>query len=367
MEEIKKFFMTPKNLILLVAGPLFFTFLFGMVYRNDYLNDIPTAILDMDKSANSRMLVTEFEQNDRYSVKYFPSNTEGLRELIENKKVHAALFIPPDFDQDIKKGKGTKAALFIDGSNIAIGNNALSSGLEILNTVNGGIHMNLLQAKGVPPRLSENYAKIFEFESRVLWDPKLSYKYYIIPGIVIMVVQQLFLSAFTPNFVADPKNILEKSFIHAFMGAFTYLLCLFMLENIVGIHLNGNPLIASGLMGVYLLCLIGISMVIGSLLRNPLKVTQFCMMLSVPTMLTAGYIWPSFAVPKWTEILVKIFWPLTYILSPIRDFLIKGRFPEGFITNFMQLLAFGLGWAVLGYFLMKKQLKTQKREESEIG
>ena len=105
------------------------------------------------------MLVTEFEQNDRYSVKYFPSNTEGLRELIENKKVHAALFIPPDFDQDIKKGKGTKAALFIDGSNIAIGNNALSSGLEILNTVNGGIHMNLLQAKGVPPRLSKTMPK----------------------------------------------------------------------------------------------------------------------------------------------------------------------------------------------------------------
>ena len=108
--------------------------------------------------------------------------------------------------------------------------------------------MNLLQAKGVPPRLSENYAKIFEFESRVLWDPKLSYKYYIIPGIVIMVVQQLFLSAFTPNFVADPKNILEKSFIHAFMGAFTIYLPVYARKYSRN-PFNGNPLIASGLMG----------------------------------------------------------------------------------------------------------------------
>ena len=81
-------------------------------------------------------------------------------------------------------------------------------------------------------------------------------------------------------------------------------------------------------------------MVIGSLYET-LESDAVLYDASVPTMLTAGYIWPSF-VPKWTEILVKSFAFDVYPF-PIRDFLIKGRF-GGFHHKFHATACFWFGW-----------------------
>ena len=366
VEEIKKFFKVPKNLIFMIGGPLFFTIFFGMVYSNDYLNDVPMAILDMDKSPTSRMIVKAFDDNQRYIVDYYPSNTEELKDIIREKKAFVGVMVPPNFEKDIKAGKGTKAVMLVDGSDIAVGNNALATGLEILNTVNGGINMKVLKGKNVPPKLSENYAKLFNFNSRVLYDPKLSYKYYVMPGMVIVLVQQLFLSVFVPNFVEDRRNIVFKSMIHIAVGIIAYGVCLIALDKIVGVKLMGNISTAMGFMGVYLTCLLGVALTIGSLFRDRLKVTQFCMMMSLPTFLTAGYMWPMFMMPNSIKLIVKSIWPLIYIVTPLRDYLIKGQFPNGFASNMVQLVIFGAVWFVLGYMCMKLMFKKEYEGEEEV-
>lgn len=358
IEELKKFFSVPKNSVFLIAGPIALTLLFGYVYSSDYLDHVPLAVLDMDQSSLSRSIVKEFDDHAKYDLLYYVEDSTSLEQLIADKKVKIGLFIPPKFERDIKSKKGATAALIIDGTNIAIGNNAIAGGSEILNTINAGITIKTLEGRSVPPRLASNYAQFFKINTRILWDEKLTYKTYMLPGMILVLVQQLFLSIFVVNYIQDRKNVIEKAFIHIGVGTFSYFMCLFTMKNVLGISVRGDLVTATGLVFIYLCCLTGTGLTIGALTRDRLKATQFCMMMSLPTFMMAGYIWPAFKMPMGVTIFSKMLWPLIYMLSPLRDYVIKGVFPTGFTSSIVGLLVFGLVWLVIGVKLSNKLMEA---------
>ena len=358
VDELKKFLSKPTNLVFMVLGPLVFTYLFGYVYSNDYLNHVPIAILDLDQSSLSRSIVNEFDHNDRYSVDYIVKDMGALETVLNDSKASLGLFIPPDFEKDIKAKKGSTAALIIDGTNVAIGNNVLATGSEILNTVNAGVSISFLEGKNVPPRLASNYAQLFKMNSRTLWDSKLSYKTYMMPGMILVLVQQLFLSIFVVNYIEDRSNLLFKALIHIAIGTITYLLCFMALKYSLNIALLGSGIVATGLVFLYLCCLVGIAITIGKVTNDRLRATQFCMMMSLPTFLTASYVWPAFKTPAAVSLFAKILWPLVYLVSPLRDYIIKGVFPVGFSATLIGLVCFGIVWLIIGLKAFNKSVEA---------
>lgn len=364
--EIIRFFKVPKNSVFLILGPLFFTIFFGFTYSSDYMNDIPLVVLDLDQTSTSRMIVDGFKENDRYDLVEVVTNTETLKERIEDRTAYIGLFIPPHFEGDLKAKRGSSALLMVDETNIAIGNSALTSGTEILHTLNAGLSMEVLKAKNFSPIKAENTAKLFQFENRNLYDSKLSYKYYVMPGMVVVLIQQLFLSIFVPNLVSDPRHVVAKCSVHVGVGMVSAAISLLALKHIVGVQLVGHIGIATLWLGIYLFSLIGISMVIAYIFNDRRKATQFCMILSLPTFLLAGYIWPLEAYPTWLAKAVPVFWPLVQVVSPIRDYLLKGTSPFVFKQQFVGLFFFAIGWLAIGVSIKIWRLLLEKKRVSAV-
>ncbi|BEP30291.1 ABC transporter permease [Helicovermis profundi] len=362
--EIKKFFSVPKNIVFLILGPLFFTLFFGLVYSNDYLNDVSMAVLDLDNSNLSRNVVREFDNNDRYDVLYYVKNMDELKNLVDSKKVYTGLFIPPNFEKNINNKKGEALGLLVDGTNIAIGNNAMATGTKIISSINKDITVKFLEDdKKVPEKLANNYANIFNITTRVLWDPKLSYKYYVMPGIILVLIQQLFLSVFTLNYIKNKENVFAKAFVHIIVSGLAFFISLNLLIKVLHINVLGNIYTATFMSMIYLMCLTGVAMVIGNIAKTRLVATQFCMMMSIPSFFTAGYVWPLFKMPHFIVIILKGVWPLIYMVSPLRDFIIKGVFPVGFTLNLAELFVFGIVWFGIGTLLSKRIARDKVQEE----
>lgn len=364
-EEGLKFLKVPKNLIFLILGPLFFTFFFGMVYYNDYLNDITVGVFDQDHSATSRMILQTFDDNDRFIVTETPGTQDAFKALMAEKKIHLGVFIPKGFEKDIRRGRDTGALLVVDGANIAIGNNALATAGEILNTLNAGVSIKVFEGKNASPESAEKLAKLFQFQGRVLYDSKLSYKYYVMPGLLMVLIQQLFLAVFVPNFIEDPVNPLRKCLVYSSAALLSYTLSLFVLKQVVGVHFNGSFLTAILLMGLYLFCLLGSALTLAALLRSRLVATQVCMMLSMPTFLLAGYVWPISQMPGALTLMVKLCWPLIHLLGPIRDVLVKGTSVGVFSGNLASVMVFGVVWFVIGSRLVKIRLGSFSEEAED--
>ncbi|HBV68288.1 MAG TPA: hypothetical protein DEF04_08965, partial [Clostridiales bacterium] len=70
--EFKSIFKNKGMMILLFIGPIFLTLYFGGVYCNDYLNDIPIAVLDEDNSSLSNLVTGYFLTSERFDVTNYP-------------------------------------------------------------------------------------------------------------------------------------------------------------------------------------------------------------------------------------------------------------------------------------------------------
>lgn len=364
-EEAIKFVKVPKNLVFLLIGPIIFAIIFGFVYYNDYLNDITVGVYDLDHSATSRMIIQTFDDSDRFQVTQTPSNQQDFKTLMDNREIHLGVFIPKGFEKDIKRGRDTGALLLVDGANIAIGNNALATAGEVLNTLNAGVAIKVFEGKNINPDSAEKLAKLFQIQGRVLYDSKMSYKYYVLPGIIMMVVQQLFLAIFVPNFVEDPVNPLQKALLCIGTVMLSYSASLVFLDHVIGVHFAGSKLLAIALLTLYLFCLMGTAMTLSAIFRNRMIATQICMMLSMPTFLLAGYVWPVSQMPPVLTFAVKLTWPMIHMLCPMRDMLVKATPLHIFYGNIGTLLVFGAVWFAIGSKLVKIRLSGAIEEKNK--
>lgn len=365
--EIKKFLREPKNIVLLLLGPIFFTIFIGGVYLKDYMKDIPIVVLDMDNSSVSRMIVNEFANHERYYISHEVNSLDELKNVIDSQNAYMGVYIPKNFYKDIKKQKSSNVAIIIDGSNATIGNTALAPASEILATLNAGINIKILEGKGLTPYTSYKLAKIFNFESRTLYDPKLTYKGYIMPGMVLVFVQQLFLSVFVPKIIEDRENIIIKALIYASTSVLSYIICIMVLNKFLNIEFKGSIVFPAIYVYLFILSLVGPSMVIASLFRDRLKVTQFCMVLSMPTFISAGYVWPTSQIPRSLLYTIKSTWPLIYTVSPVRDLLIKDTFIVVFKKEIISLCIFAGVWFLLGYILFKYTFGGSENEQERTA
>jgi ABC-2 type transport system permease protein len=102
------------------------------------------------------------------------------------------------------------------------------------------------------------------------------------------------------------------------------------------------------------------ALLISAFTRDVLKGSQICMFLSVPTLLTAGYVWPEYMMPEPLIIGVKLFWPLIYYAGPARDVLVKGV-PFHVIWPYVwQGLLYGIIWIPLAVAIYKKRLQVSQ-------
>lgn len=357
---------TKRSIAILTAGPIFFTLLFGGIYLNDYYNSIPFAVSDNDNSQLSRMVVSQFERSEKYELVGYADSPAELKTMLDAKKAHIGLYIPAGFEKDVKALKSPTAAVIVDGSNIAVANNAQAKASEILSTISAAASIKAMEAKGFMPETALNLAKVINIESRNLYDPKLTYKMYMMPGFIIILVQQLFMSALTPKLL-DRGRISFNAAGFSLLGALVYSLCMLVGRHALGMDFTGSIAVASLYVFLMLMALSGVAAIIAFSLGDALRATQLCMMLSMPTFLTAGYVWPLEQFNPALRAIVGAVWPAMYAVSPIRDVLVKNVPLGQFKGELLSLLAFGIAWGAAGYYVSKRTGHIKKRSAGGAG
>ena len=82
--------------------------LFGYAIRTE-VRHLPTVIMDESRSVASRSLVDAMRNTGNFAIVGEARSRDEIRLRIESGEVRAALIIPPDFANDLKRGKQGQA------------------------------------------------------------------------------------------------------------------------------------------------------------------------------------------------------------------------------------------------------------------
>lgn len=379
--------ITLKNIFLLTLGPILFISLLGLTFSKIFVEEIPMAVLDMDNSSVSRNLVKQFKETSKFKVTYYAQSNEELNEAIKSKKVSVGLIIPHNFAKDANAMKAPKTLLLIDETNIVIGNNAMSYGSEILNTVNAGIQLNVLQANGMVPYTAQKSVGSLSFTERILYDPQLSYMRYLLYAMVGAVVQQVYIGALAPALIEEKLSMVKmklrskegvrkllkisvKVLVFALMAAAGTTGSLYVAGKYFYLPLKGSLVDYFILLAVFLLDLTAVSFIFAFIFDAMDQCVRFSMFLSVPTFLTAGYVWPEYMMPMGFFSVVKKLWPLAYFINPLKTINLKGidfnviaPYVQGGIYYALFWLPLGVGlylFKIFGFKVVQRKLMKPK-------
>jgi len=170
---------------LLIGTPLGFTLLFGTIYAENVVNDIPLAVYDEDQSVLSRKLIQAYDDADRFTVVTYVTSEEEMRAKLMDGQALAALEIPKGFSKEIHLGNGADALLMVNSANNMFGNAALSASQEIARTFSVGVASELLEAGGLLPQAALSNAYPVRLGVRITGNPANGYASFMLSGLML--------------------------------------------------------------------------------------------------------------------------------------------------------------------------------------
>jgi len=338
-------------------------FIFGYAATFEVYH-VATVVLDLDHSQESRELISHFAGSGRFQIVEMAQNHAEIRQAIDRADAVVAIVIDAGFSENLRKGLSAPAQVVVDGTNSNTALIALGYVGQIVAAYAEDMGQDLKRrqhaAAPAPPTVT--------LEQRPWYNVDFNSRWFFVPGVIatltlIMIVNLTSFAVVREREVGTLEQImvtpvrplefiLGKSIPYFLIG-----LALTIVIAGVGtlwfqIPFRGNPFVLLIGTSFYLLCVLGIGLLISTVCRTQQQAFATNFFVINPAFILSGFSFPLASMPVFMQWLSNIN-PMTYYLVVIRGTFLKG---VGLNVLWPQMLAFAtLGVLLLGLSVLRFQ------------
>lgn len=346
-EEIHRMMADRNILLVLLIAPLVYTLVFGLTYENGKVYELPIVVVDESHTDISRSVIRALDAHEAISVAQVVSDESVIRDMMVREQAWAAVVLPRDLATGLKQGQQVQVPVFVNTSNIIIGNYAWKGVQTVLGTTGAMVGMDRMVRKGVPAgAVRASYAPV-DLQTRSLFNPASNYAFFVVPLLIILLVHQVValgagMSAakhaddHTDDLVASSAMkrgvrglFLRITHVQSRLMPYVAVGAVWIVLSIVGTHpWLGIPRPASFLSALVLGLLISwnaalLGTLAGSIVKDKIGVVQVLFFTSMPLLLVSGGSWPQQAMP-WAVRMISVALPTTHAMNGYRMLALEG-------------------------------------------
>jgi ABC-2 type transport system permease protein len=245
------------------------------------------------------------------------------------------LIIPPDYGKRLAAGESSQVAFVIDGSDPTIAATALSAATLIAQSKSTQVLQERLQARGQTTTSSQP----IEVRTQVWFNPDLISAYFMIPGLIGTILQQLAVMLTASSIVRErERGTIEQLIItpirswELIIGKLTPYVGLAFFDVIevlvLGVVVFKVPMVGDlgmllSVTMLFLVTALGIGLFISSVAKTQQEAQMWSMLIQLPSLFLAGIFFPIAAMPPFLQA-VSYFIPLRYFNEIVRAIMLKG-------------------------------------------
>ena len=330
--EFKRIFSNGVLLAIFFGAPIGYGILFGYVYQQAKVVDLPIVIVDQDQSPTTDKIIDAFEDNEVLLVVDVRSSDVNIINEMPVEQYAAVITLPSDFEKNILQKNHPEVRIDLNMANILNANTASKNISSVLMTLNAGIEIEGLKKQGLHPTQAKAAYESFKINFNKLYNSTGNYVTFMLPGLLAAIMQQVIFLAMALVFSRDFEDgyfitLTQKSkssFYHVMLKATPFLIMLpimwlfvsllFPYFNITAAIFNIPMLILTLLLT---LASMGIGMLFSIAIPSQLKATELLMVISTPAFILSGFTWPTIAIPDFITSIAQ-FIPVTQFLSGFR-------------------------------------------------
>lgn len=365
-KEFTQILRDPRTLALAVIMPILQLFLLGYAATSEVRN-VALAVVDRDRSPAARELLDAYRAADYFAIAYDVDSEDELRALVDRGQVRAGLIIPPGYGAALAAGEQTSIAFVLDGSDPSVAATALSAAQLIGQAHGVELQVARLERSGLP--LSAELP--LEVQTQVWYNPDLRDAYFMIPGVIGMVLYSL-TSILTANAVVREREhgtieqlivtpirpwelVVGKLAPYSLLALFNTVEVLLIGSLWFGVPIRGSVLLILALSALFLITSLAIGLLASTIANTQQEAMLIVFMSLLPSVFLSGFLFPIEAMPRFLQI-VSYAIPLRYYLTIIRSLLLKGVGIAELQGEVIALVLFGAVLMVTAALRFRKRL-----------
>ena len=297
------------------------------------MKHIRISVVDLDLSSTSRKLVSKFGGSPFYQVRQTTFSYKAAEDEMKKGQVDMILQVPAGFEKKLVCEGQAKVQFVINAINGQTAGLTNAYSTMILLDYNREMVM-----ENTTPAMMAGVKNILT-EYSYWYNPKLNYKTYMVPGILVLLVTIIGLLLSGMNIVREKEigtieqinitPIRKYQFIIGKLVPF-WIIAMFELafgltigKLLFGIPIIGNVALLFLFASVYLLVILSIGLLISTLnntQQQAMFITWFFMMIFI---MMSGLFTPVESMPEWAQ-KINIINPVAYFIKTMRMVLLKG-------------------------------------------
>ena len=333
-KEFIQTFRDPRSLTITFIMPLIQLFLLGYAATSDVRN-VPLAVLDRDRSAASRDLLSAYRAADYYRIDFDVTGEAELKQLIDSGQAGAGLIIPPGYGDKVAAGQTAQVAFVVDGSDPTIA----STGLSAAQFIAQAKATSLLVQRAAQLGQGNVARSPIEIRTQVWYNPDLVSAYNMVPAMIGMILQFLTLQLTASAIVRERERgtmeqlaVTPLSAVELMIGKLTPFVLIAMIDAVeilvvgvlvFGVPINGSIWLLLALSALFLATTLGIGLFISTITKTQREAQMSSMLFTLPAIFLSGFFFPIAAMPKVLQYASYAI-PLRYFLIVARSIVLKG-------------------------------------------
>ncbi|MGN0281068.1 MAG: ABC transporter permease [Prevotella sp.] len=315
-------------LIFFIIVPLAYPLLYSWIYNNEVVHEVPVVAVDLSNSAESREFLRLADASPDVSIAYRAGSLDEARRFIARGDAYGIYVLPSDFGTLLNEMRQASVIVYCDMSLMLAYKAIYQTATNVSGKMNSCQQARMAGLTTV--RQEEIVTQPLAFDDVPVFNPTLGYGSFIIPGVLMLIIQQtLVLGIGLSAGTAREKNKYKElvPFTCHYQGYYRIVLgkamCYFMIYSVLAAYLtlvvprifgftsipDGITLV--GIMLPYVLACIFFGITVSCMVRYRENVILLVVFMSVPLLFVSGVSWPQSNIPAVWECVSWLF-PSTF-------------------------------------------------------
>lgn len=324
--EYRTIFSDEGVMLILVFALLIYATTYSLAYGAQVLRNVPIGVVDESRTPTSRSLIDTFNAGPNTYVAYNPTNMEEAKALFFQRKIYGVVYIPSDYEEKLFGGSQANVSIYVDASYFLMYRQVFQEVVTSIGKTGAMVEFQRLIAKGADIPQAQATTQPVIYQSHNLFNPYLGYGTFVMPAIIMVIIQQTMLIGigmiggtwreFGLYRKLCPEGrrrmstlpiVLGRGLVYASIYAVTCTYVLGLHYRIFHYPMNGATGTVMLFMAAYMAACIALGIAVSTLFRYRENSLLLLLWTSIPLLMLSGVSYPREGIPDWLYNFGQIF------------------------------------------------------------
>ena len=190
VDEIGRIFRDGGVVLIFLVATMLYPLIFGAIYKNELVRDLPIAVVDQSQSDDSRRFTRKLDATPEMNVRYDCHSMSEAEKLIKERKINGIVYFPRDYTQRLVQNETARIGLFCDMSSFLYYRSIYTGASNVLVDEMKDIQLQRYSLAGITGEDAEKIVATIPYDDVKLYSNAGGFTSFLVPALLVLVLHQ---------------------------------------------------------------------------------------------------------------------------------------------------------------------------------